>query len=130
MAFIRFRKLIKSFTPAAVGTTETKQMFNVEIGDRVHWLSVVPLVNAAAGTSSTINIGDDGDTDRFLKSANYDLETAVVGTPIAGAGDGFAPSGGHLYTAANTIDALYTNGGATGTRPKFRVIAIISNDLR
>jgi hypothetical protein len=131
MAHSHIRLISKVFAPAAVGTSETTALFSMRAGQRVHWATVVPLRAAAASTSSTITIGDAaGGVDGYvIATTDYDPEASAVGTLIQGTGTLFAQSGGKLYTADDTVDAVYTANAATGAIPKIRVILAISDDL-
>jgi hypothetical protein len=121
MARSYLRQRTKTFEPAAVGSDETKALFSMRIGDRVRSMTLVPIRAAAGSTSSTITIGDDTGATEYFNSA-YDPEAAAVdGTPIDADGTGIAAGGGKLYTAADTIDIIYTANGATGALPKCRV---------
>ena len=130
MSFYRIRPVTKIFEPAAVGSSETTALFTVKAGQRVLWATVKPIRAAAGSTNSTIEIGDDGDTDRFVKATtDYDPEASAVGTLISGTGAGLANSGGYLYTADNTVDVVYTASGASGALPKLKVTLMIADDL-
>lgn len=117
----------KTFTPTAVGSSETIALLSLRAGDRVHSISIVPLVAAQASTTSTITIGDDAGATAYFNTA-YDPEAAVVGTPLDADGTALAASGGKLYTAADTVDLVYTANGATGTAPKCRVTIVWSRE--
>lgn len=110
------------FQPAAVGSDETKAVFNIRAGERVVFASVKPLIAAAASTQSTISLGDGSGVAGFITA--YDTESAAVGTLIdGGTATYFASSGGKLYLAADTIDATYdqTTPGATNPKCKFKI---------
>lgn len=128
MVATRAEILTGLYSPAVVGTSECAALFPVKTGTRVYWVMVKPVVNAAGSTSSLISIGDDSDLCGWLEIANYDLETATLGTLIDGAG-AYRTTGkeqsGKLYTADDTIDANYTAASATGAIPKFRWYAKI-----
>lgn len=111
--------LQKTFQPAAVATDETKALFPIKKGERVLWASAQKLTLAAAATDTTITLGDGDDPDGFI--AAIDTEDGAVGDLINGAGAYLATSGGKLYTADDTIDAVYDNGTTVGAvNPKVR----------
>ena len=87
--------------------------------------SVIPMINVAAGTTvldgyiifddlgtgATVDVGDDGDVDRFIDGA--DVSTAAGLTRFAvGAGGKTFP---YTYTAANTIDIKTLGAETSGT---------------
>ncbi len=109
----------KDFQPAAVGSGETTALFAVDRGERVISASILSLIAAAGGSTSTFDVGDTADADGYI--AAFDCETAAQ-TMTAGAGALLANSGGKLYTTDGTVDIVYTPGGGPGaTNPKCRV---------
>lgn len=109
--FVPIRRYRVLYQPAAVGSAETKAIMTVKAGWRVIHVSVRPVTPAAAGTNTTIEIGDGTDTDGYV--AAIDTETMVGTTLIDGQGALFA-QGAKLYVADDTIDAKYVNGGTPG----------------
>jgi hypothetical protein len=110
----------KSFTPAAVGSNETKALFDVSEGDSLLWADAELLVAADASTTSTQTLGDGVDPGGFVTSANLDLESGTVGTVVQGTGALLVASGGKLYAADDTIDVVYTAGTPGATPPVIR----------
>jgi hypothetical protein len=122
------RSIIRTFTKdwqaAVVGSNETTRLFTASKGDVVLSCVVIPLVNAAPGTTSTIEVGDTNDTDRYVTTSNVDLRTSAVGTPVSGTGAGLS-SAPYAYPADSGINIVYTANSATGAKPAVRVIATI-----
>lgn len=126
--FRKIEYLEAVFQPAAVGAGETKALFKVHAGDRVVWASARALIAAAAATDTTVTLGDGTSTDGFI--AAIDLEATAAGTRVNGAGALFNQSGGKLYTADDTIDAVYAGTTYGATNPKLRfVIAVIRREI-
>jgi len=115
--------------PAAVGSDETVALFGVKKGERVVMQGHRLLVAAAVGTSSTVTLGDGDDPDGYQTAAQLDIETATVGAPASGAGAYLAPSGGKVYAASDTVDAVYTASGATGTKPRVEYVIWCATDF-
>src|SRR5262245_18634397 len=103
MQHIDIRK--REFQPAAVGSGETRALFNVKKGERVLWSSYMPVIAAAATTDTTMVLGDGGATNGFQTA--IDLETSTAGTPVNNPGTFVANSGGKLYTVDDTVDVVY-----------------------
>ena len=104
------------FTAAAVGSSETKELFSMEKGDTVLFVYTVSLATIAGGVDSTWDIGDGGDTDRY-----YDGVTTVgtVGAFVSGA----TATVPYTYTAKDTIDVIYTQNSTDGSvAPGIRVV--------
>ena len=114
----------KVYQPAAVGVGETVALFEVPKGYRVKSASGVKLVLAAAGTDSTMELGDGSDTNGYVTTTNLDLETGSVGDLFDGTGAYFADAG-KLYTVKDTIDVVYTPNATPGAvlpRVEWRVV--------
>lgn len=127
MAYTNIRTIRKRFVPAAVGTGETTALFSVAAGERVLWCSVRKEVLAATTTDSTITIGDGDDADGYV--AAIDTEAGAVGDLIDGGGAYLAESGGKLYTAEDTVDAVYAEGTTPGaTAPQVNVLVAIARE--
>jgi hypothetical protein len=115
------------FQPAAVGTTETTQLFAVKKGERVIHASFEWLISAAGSTDSTMELGDGSDTDGFVAATDTEQ---TAGDLTNGAGAYFATSGGKLYNVDDTVDIKYTNNGTPGaTNPKVRVRITIAREM-
>jgi hypothetical protein len=104
----------KVYSPAAVGAGETVQLFEVPRGYRVKSASGAKLILAAAGTNSTMTLGDGADVDGYVTTADLDLETGAVGDLFDGTGAYFNSAGGKLYTTKDTVDVVYTPNGTPG----------------
>ncbi len=117
----------KIYSPAAVGAGETTAILNVKKGWRVLSCHTLPLVAAAAGTDTTITVGDGVDPDGFQTA--IDLEAMTPGTPIdGGAAAYFASAGGKLYTVDDTIDAVYAGATFGATLPKVAITITIRDE--
>ena len=106
--------LRRSFSPADRTVNETTALFDVPRGARVVWASAEKNVLAAAGTSSTMTLGDGADPDGYIATAELDLETGAAGDLVDGAGAYLDASGGKLYTSRDTVDVVYTASGTPG----------------
>ena len=82
------------------------------------------LVLAAAGTDSTMTLGDGSDRDGFITSTEFDLEAGAIGNIVDGKGAYLAFSGGKLYTADDKIDADYIASGTPGAVTPVTIFAI------
>lgn len=115
------------FQPAAVGSDETKALFQIRAGERVVSASARVLIAAASSTDTTMILGDGTDTNGYIEA--IDLEANAAGTLIDGAKGGSATfgvltsQGGKLYTTADTVDVVYagTTYGATNPKVKFKI---------
>lgn len=123
------RTVVVVFEPAAVGSNETTALVTLDKGERVVWCSVQKLVLADGTTGSTATVGDGSDVDGYVTTTNLDLETGAVGDVVNGSGAYLATSGGKLYTAADTVDVVYTASGTPGTTvPRIAVLLRIARD--
>ena len=119
MPELRFFKRSKTnWTPVSYSADETANLFNVAAGDLIG-LVIVRLRTAFNGTGGrTISLGDGAATTRFMTTATGDISQAA-GTFIQGVGGGagtdFLLIGRYLYTAADTVDVVFT--AATGGSP-------------
>jgi hypothetical protein len=92
-------------TETAANTAQTIAILTVAAGDMVRNCAtklVIPFEDASdnALNTTTLIVGDDGSTNRYLASQELNLN----GTEID-AKAGVAT--GHVFTAANTIDAIF-----------------------
>ena len=93
-------------TEAAANTAQTIELLDVAAGDVVH-TAAVKLVTAfsdasdTAFNSTTLIVGDDGSTNRFVTSQELNVNGSEV---LYKAATNTAP---HAYTAANTVDAVF-----------------------
>jgi hypothetical protein len=114
---------------AALVINDVIKMVNIKSGTKV--LHVMLFVDGLdTGTSLVLDVGDDGDTDRFITGSvigrsstagQIDSLAATYGNK-----DGFA----YEYTADNTIDVKVqtapASGASTGT---VTLVALVSNDI-
>lgn len=93
-------------TEATANTAQTIELLDVAAGDVVH-TAAVKLVTAfsdasdTAFNSTTLIVGDDGSTNRFVTSQELNVNGSEV---LYKAATNTAP---HAYTAANTVDAVF-----------------------
>lgn len=120
MAYLNWQKHTVLFTPADYTAGETKQIMNVEAGDLIGVI-IARQITAynGSGTDAILELGDSGDIDRFMDAGEIDETTGgSTGSFVrcAGAsGGGYVLYRNHLYTAADTIDVVFTANTA-GTR--------------
>lgn len=105
-----------TFQPAAVGDAETKALFTMRPGERVIFSSARMEIAAAASSESTVSLGDGSGTASLIGA--IDTEANAAGTIINGQGAYLNQSGGKLYTAADTVDAVYAVVTPGATNPK------------
>lgn len=110
------RRSLSNWQPVSYTANETRAAFDVEAGDLVG--PVIVRTRTAfngTGTAAILEIGDDGDVDRFCANGDVDETTAGLYLALGGAASTYLTIGKHLYTAANTIDVKFTANTA-GTR--------------
>lgn len=118
MAFIHIReRSVSNWTPASYASNETANILPAHVGEVIIG-AFIRVRTAFDGTNgdATISVGDDGDVDRFITTAN----SAITATGLKkGTGAGLTETPGYLYTTANTIDITFvadTGGdGAAGS---------------
>lgn len=94
-------------TSASGTPTQTLEPITVGAGDLVHGPFALRLITAfkhaadSAQNSTTVQVGDGGDTDRFITSTELNENGTEV---LNKAGTGTL----NMYTAADTIDLLFT----------------------
>lgn len=117
MAYLQWQKRTALFQPTSYTANETWEAFNVAAGDLVGPIIARTMVAFnGSGTDAIVEIGDDGDIDRFLDAGEIDETLTTSWVRAAGAaGGGYVLYRTHLYTAANTIDVTFTANTA-GTR--------------
>lgn len=106
-------RICASYTAAAL-STGIIQMIPVQAGDvvvggRVYW--------GAQGASTSITVGDSGDTDRFMTTAPTVSASANGVVGAAGSGTGFFNTiggVGYEYTAAGYISVYGSDAAHTG----------------
>ena len=120
MPYLNWQKQTVLFTPADYTADETQQILNVESGDLIG-LIIARQITAynGGGTDAILELGDDGDIDRFMDAGEID-ETTGGSTGsfvrcIGATGGGYILYRNHLFTAANTIDVTFT-ANTSGTR--------------
>lgn len=120
--------LTKTFTPAAVGTTQTANIFAVKKGDRIVAVALRKVV-LSAGTTSTVLIATDAGAGSGALMAATPADGGAVGDVVNGAGAGLANSGGFLCTGDGNIIATYTIGATPGAvNPSVRInVEVIRN---
>jgi hypothetical protein len=106
-----------TFQPTAVGSDQTKALFNIKKGERVLAASARASIAAASSTDTSMILGDGTDTNGYIEA--IDLETTAAGTLVNGAGTLLAFSGGKLYTADDTVDVIYAGSTYGATNPKY-----------
>lgn len=126
MAELIFRKHERAFTPASYTANETTGLFNVAAGDLIGpvWARTEVVFNGS-GTDAIVTLGDGGDVDRFIADGNVDETTTGLYLGLGGSGSNYLALGHHLYTAADTIDVVFTANTA-GTRTTGRVLFVIT----
>lgn len=120
MQELEWKAETRIFEPADYTADETRQLFNVEDGDLIGLIIARQIVAYnGSGTDAILELGDDGDIDRFMDAGEIDETTGgSTGSFVrcAGAsGGGYVLYRNHLYTARNTIDVVFTANTA-GTR--------------
>lgn len=108
-------RIRKAWAPADYTVSENTGLWPVEIGQAV--MGALCFVGTAFnGTSPSASLGDDGDVDRFITTADSDIATADT-LPQIGTGasmQGVGPNSyGYLYTAQDLVDVDFT--AATGS---------------
>lgn len=113
MAELRFFKRSRTnWLPAAYATNETTSIFNVAAGDLIA-PNAVRVRTAFDGTSPSASFGDGDDVDRFMTTTEAGIDTTGLKLGRGGSGGGYILDGKYLYTAADTIDIVFT--AATGS---------------
>lgn len=88
--------------------TETIQVMSVHAGELIGYgFARTTVVFNGTGTAAKLEIGDDGDPNRFFEDGDINEEATGL---YRGLGVGL--DNAHLYTADNTIDVVFTR--ATG----------------
>ena len=117
MSFLNWKKETRIFVPADYTVDETRQLFNVEIGDLIGLIIVRQLVAYnGSGTDAILEFGDGGDIDRYMDAGEIDETTTTSFVRAQGAaGGGYVLYRNFLYTAQDTLDVVFTANTA-GTR--------------
>ena len=94
-------------TTATANTAQTIELLSVAAGDVVNTaaVKVVTAFSDASDTAyntTTLIVGDDGTTNRYVTSQELTVNAAAE--VLYKAGTNTAP---HAYTAANTVDAVF-----------------------
>ena|SRR3990172_4043989 len=110
------RRSVTNWVPASYTANETTAIMSVAAGDLVGPIVIrTRVVFNGSGTDAILELGDDGDVDRFCADTNVDETTTGIYLALGGSGSTYLTIGKHLYTAANTIDVVFTANTA-GTR--------------
>ena len=96
----------EDLTTATANTAQTIELLSVAAGDVVNTaaVKVVTAFSDASDTAyntTTLIVGDDGTTNRFVTSQELNVNGTEV---LYKAATNTAP---HAYTAANTVDAVF-----------------------
>lgn len=121
------RRVEAIFQPTAVGSNETKGLFNVKAGERVLWASCRALIAAAAATDTIMTLGDGTSVAGYI--ASIDLELTVAGTIVNGQGVLLNQSGGKLYTVDDTVDVVYSGTTYGATNPKMKFVICLAREI-
>ena len=117
MAFLNFIERSRTnWTPASYTADETAQILLVNAGELIGpvWARTRVVFNGT-GTDAIVILGAGADTDRFIADGNVDEITTGRYIAQGGSGSVYAALGHHLYTAADTVDVVFTANTA-GTR--------------
>lgn len=115
---------------AALAASDVIQMVKVPTGARIiEMLLAADDLDTNATPTIVLDVGDGGDTDRFIDGAT----SAQVGGGLVRLGQGLTTTAadalGYTYTADDTIDVLVQAGPATGATTGDIVLTVIySND--
>ena len=110
MAQVNWQIKTVRYQPTTLNANVVDPIMNVSAGDLIGPIFARTIVAFdGSGTAAIIELGDDGDADRFLDGGEVDEETAGSFVRAIGAsGGGYVLYRNHLYTAANTIDVNFT----------------------
>ena len=126
MSYLNWQKHVILYTPPDYASNSVDEILPVNAGDVVGLITARTIAAFnGTGTAAIIELGDDGDADRFLDGGELDEETAGNFVRAIGAsGGGYVLYRTHLYTAANTIDVNFTadtNGDDTAGSVEFTI---------
>jgi hypothetical protein len=125
MALLREKRLTSTFVPASYTANETTALFNVAAGDMITHVSMqTVVVFNGAGTDAIVTLGDGGDVDRFILAGDVDETATGFYVATGGTGSAYLLRAEHVYTAADTIDIVFT-ANTSGSRTTGEVLAII-----
>lgn len=99
------------------------QLFSLPAGAIV--LDLQYIVTGAFTASTTVTFGDGDDPDRFI-DATLDVPTAEGGASMKQ--DAQPGSGGHIYSAADTVDAVFAGATPTAGTMEVFLTYLISNE--
>jgi len=107
----------------AIGDGDTVELLKVPVNTIVLAVAVNVTTAGAASTAYTCTVGDGANPDGFIKTV--DLTATGITKTAADAVEtyGMAVGGGHVYSTADTIDAVVTITGGT-SHPVVEVTAI------
>ena len=114
------------YTPPSYASNSVDEIVSVSVGDVVGLITARTIAAFnGTGTAAIIELGDDGDADRYIDGGELDEETAGnFGRAIGASGGGYVLYRTHLYTTANTIDVNFTadtNGDDTAGSVEFNI---------
>ena len=116
MAFYNARKHTYRFTPVSYTANETKAVGNVDEGDLItHVFCRTEVVYNGGGTDAIVTFGDGGDVDRYILAGDVDETTVGWYAGTGGTGSDSLLIGEHVYTAADTVDFVFT-ANTSGSR--------------
>lgn len=114
MEGINYRRTF-SYTPAAVGTSETAIVkLNIPNGTRVTAVSMKSIIEG--DTDAVIKVGDSGSATRYINKTDVGAAGTIT--------DGSANY--HSYSSADSIQVAYTKGASPTTAPSVEVVVDFS----
>jgi hypothetical protein len=125
MAQLQFRKHTERFIPASYTSNETTALFNVAAGDLIAYVHArTEVAFNGAGTAAILTLGDGADPDRFILGGDVDETSTGLYAATGGSGSDYLLLGSHLYTAADTIDVVFT-ANTSGSRTAGEALFVI-----
>ena len=124
----RFTRTKTAWVPVDYTANETTAIIVVNPNEVIHEVFVRTRVAFnGSGTAAICELGDGGDTDRFVADGNVDETTAGLYMGLGGSGSTYLAFGRHLYTVADTIDVKFTaNTAGTRNAGSFDFIVVYS----
>ena len=124
----RYTRTKTAWVPVDYTANETTAVINVNPNEVVHEIFVRTRVAFnGGGTAAIIELGDGGDTDRFVKDGDIDETTTGLYMALGGSGSNYLAFGRHLYTVVDTIDVKFTaNTSGTRTLGSIDIIVVYS----
>jgi len=121
MARAWFETRTKRYKPTAASTTA---LFSIAKGQAV--LAIFARVDVARVAGTSVTVGDGSDVDGLFTET--ELASTAAGRK-AGAGAYLAASGGKIYNAADTVDAVLTGTPTTMPDIVFEIL-ILNTSLK